>query len=252
MHRIRGIHTTRRLVLQLSVALLISTILGLIAGMAYLPHTASANTHCTYPLVHQNTIGWNDDGSTHRGVRSRSMWVERLDSGNLQCSRVSSIYIATLDGAFQVESGWFDASLLYTTCGYQLPYGPEVFDTKTNVNGYNCHAGPSAVPDNGTYNAVISVWSPNANGDWNFGYDGNTWDTRVNVAGPMTAYPLASGERHDIGDIAWSDFQQLQYESNTGWHDWANSAFLSDNDPDYCLKLYGDQTHVAVHATGDC
>jgi hypothetical protein len=233
-------------------------LLGSLAGaLSNGGNQALANTNCTHPNSGVNTMAQEDGGSSnHRGNRSRALWVEQNPASDPQCTRVSSLFLTTEDHTFWVEIGWVDASLNPGVCGYSLSSGADVFDTKTDGNGYSCHNdGEVASGDYGTYQASMSVNSPTANGTWDFWYEGTEVHTRTLTSNsPTVMIPATNGERHDNGDSAWSDFKTLEFMNGGGWNAWVSPGKGPvDDDNGYCQKLYSsDPTHTSVFVAGNC
>ena len=64
---------------------------------------------------------------------------------------------------------------------------------------------------------------------------------------------ITNGERHSTsGDIAWSHFDGLQYETGSGWSDWSNASCFTDNDPDYSNHIMADNNIYVDVRSGSC
>lgn len=245
---------TRTAVIVIATGACLGVLLG--AGVVLTqPDTAQAVTCLNNGGFKENYVAREDSGGVHRGTRSHyGMWVEKL-SEPTWCDRVSSVLIVNNPLSYEVEAGWFDQSgATESESCYVLSSGPQAFFTTTVDNSYTCYVGPSDHGDAGTYTAGYGVDDPNDNDKWNFSHDG----TNMNLGGPITIanfpYGLAvtNGERHDSSDSAWSDFQDLQYDSSTGWQNWGADYDWIDPKTAYCVKIYADPTHTAVLNSGDC
>ena len=57
--------------------------------------------------------------------------------------------------------------------------------------------------------------------------------------------PITNGERDGNADRAYSDFNGLQFQDGSGWHDWVNTDPYADTDPDW-NNFIQTCTHVLV------
>jgi hypothetical protein len=219
---------------------------GIVAGTsAAIIHPPVALASCAN--VHYLTDAENNQGMGvgHRGNRSEGgMWIESVDA---PCVRISSLFIITADQNNWAEVGWSDQEG-DPSCAYSGT-GPRLLWTAVDNGIYYCATQTPAALTKGDYDN-FSVSDPNDNGDWQYVHSGTIFKTFTN---PNMAYgnPTTNGERHSTSDQAYAEFQGLEYEDSSGWHEWTNPDGYSgvdgntNNDPDWCNQFdSGNQIEV--------
>lgn len=208
---------------------------------------------CTNPNFHftvwEVRVNLNGDLQYHRGTRATTPKGMTVVDSSPTCDRVSSMFIID-DAANALEFGWSEwnsangASPICTPPDSTsqprvLLYGA--------VNYYDfCVPDGSPRPPISDGLHTFSMNNLDMDGDVDVYLDGDLYASAVS-APYNTGLSVASTERFELDESQWGNFNAMQYQSWSGWHDWNNRACLFD-DTDWWDATQSDTVvgHVVI------
>jgi hypothetical protein len=214
-----------------------------IVGSTFLIMTATAALACHDPGSPWNTV-YKPGGTDWWGNRVSGPGMGVFD-GNVDCGRVSSLFVTNGPITRWIEVGWYESpqgtySCIPTTSGPPKILAFAVFDGMVDCKN------PSANIGEGTDG--FWVHDKDQDGVWKFFRNGNQVWTSFDMSPFNSGTLYNNGERLNFNNTAHADFDGLKKMLHQGnWADWNNTSLdtdLFDDSGSHGCK-YSD-THTAV------
>jgi hypothetical protein len=193
--------------------------------------------------VYNTTDEASADGRGNR-VQNPGMHIY---NDNVDCGRVSSLFVKNATETKFVEVGWFEdpsESNFDYTCLNNTSGQPKLFAYVDTGSGHACNtAGELSTGDD-----AFTEQDQNQDGIWKFGHAGSDFYTSPNLGSFNSGLLRTNGERAGGGnEPARSEFNGLDREDQfNNWPSWQNTFEASTSDDPGFHDCIDNDHHVRV------
>lgn len=227
-------------------ALTLGTLAGLLASPAYACHDAGSPWNTAYK-----------SGTNGRGDRVSGLGMGVFD-GNVDCGRVSSVFVYNSSLTRYVEVGWFESPQGAYSCIQDTGTGadPPRILAFAQFDGMRDCLNPAGSLSEGTQ--TFWVHDDNQDGIWKFYHSGTQVWTSFDMSPFTTGLLYDNGERLTFQNTAHADFDGLKRMAGQNWVAWGSGGStdtttldtaLSDDSGSHGCKYSNDHTAVKLNGT---